>query len=186
MDGEQGKGLWIEHWEEEACSIGSTSGAQIGVIAKVFCISRSVPRKKKQNVLLSFFLRLLPVFVNRRSEHICEFFHDLDLPVGVSKSDTLVNFVDHWFQLCRPIYQTTVILDAAVTLVFTIVSLMFEPPDEIGESRSDSLSILICTSALLRSYGTVFTSGLFKGQQPLVSCSSSYSMRWMGVGSASR
>ena len=44
MDGEQGKGLWIEHWEEEAHSITRISDAQMTVIAKVFCIGSPVPR----------------------------------------------------------------------------------------------------------------------------------------------
>ena len=154
MNGERGKGLWIEHWEEDAHSISGTLDAQIGVVAKVFCIGFPV-RRKNPNALLSIVSRLLPSIVNRRGEHFCEFLHDLHLSVEVFESKTLVSFIDHWFQVYRHIYQSTVILDVLAALAFTICSLGFGP-NEYGELRFGYSVYPIYASTLLRSYGTFY------------------------------
>ena len=153
MDGEQGKRLWIEPWEAEAHPIDNTTDAQITVTAKVFCISPSVPRRN-HNVLLSFFMRL-HCLVYQRREHLCESLHDLQLPVEVFESETLVNFIDHWFQVFRPVYQASIILDAVATFTFTIFSLMLGPANEIGELRSNLLKWLITASTVLRTCGAI-------------------------------
>ena len=157
MNGDQGKGLWKEHWEEGVHSIDGTSDPQISVIAKVFCIGSPAPRKKP-NTLRSMVSRLLLNIVNCRGEHFCEFLHDLHLSVEIFESKTLVSFIDHWFHVYRHIYQSSIIFDALAALTFTIFTLVFELPNEneIEESRPARWPYLIYVSTLLRSYGTLY------------------------------
>ena len=132
MDGEQGKGLWIEHWEEEGHSIGSTTDPQITVTAKVFCISRSIPRKP--NAWQSFLRRRRNI--TELTQHLCEYLRNLSLSVEVFESETLLNFIDHWFRVYRFDYQTCIILDGIATLALTIIFMTMKSPSETGDSSS--------------------------------------------------
>ena len=153
MDGEFGKGLWIEHWEEEGRLLGGTD-AQITAIAKVFCIGPPVPQNKL-DVFMTFFVSRLRI-IGHPWEHLCEYLHSLNLPVEVFESETLVNFVDHWFQVFRPVYQIIIILNGAATLAFTIFSLTFGPPNEIGKSGRWLWLGMLFASYLLRGYASVY------------------------------
>ena len=152
MDGEFGKGLWIEHWEEEGYLLGGTD-AQITAIAKVFCIGPSVPQNEL-NVLMSSFVRRLRCYI-RSPEHLCEYLHNLNLPVEVFESEMLANFVDHWFQVFRPVYQIIIILNGVATLAFTIFSLTFGPPNAIGKSGRVLWKSMLSASYLLRLYAAL-------------------------------
>ena len=155
MDGEQGKGLWIERWRQEAHSLGTTSDAQMWVVAKVFCINFSVPRKE-QNALLSSFLCILDLPSTEEKQRPCEYLYDLRFPVEVFESETMVNFIDHWFRVYLPIYQIIIILDSVATLAFTIFSLTFGHPDEIGNTSFRLLMCLIFTPTILKSFGAYY------------------------------
>ena len=152
MDGEQGKGLWIEHWGKDPHSIDSTSDAQVMVTAKVFCFNPWVPWKKT-NLWPLGLLRQSADLVHVR-EFISEYFHNLGLPMEVFESKTLMNFIDHMFHAYHPVCQTLIILDAVAALSFTVYSITFEPTDEVEKLRNTRLLILPTASAFLRLHGT--------------------------------
>ena len=151
MDGEQGKGLWIEHWEEEGHSIGSTTDPQITVTAKVFCISRSIPRKL--NAWQSFLRRRRNIIEG--AQHLCEYLRNLSLSVEVFQSETLLNFIDHWFRVYRSDYQASIIMDGLATLALTIIFMTMTSFIETGESSStfgEKESSLIIQEGLIIAY----------------------------------
>ena len=150
MDGERGKGLWIEHWGKDPHSIDSTSDAQVMVTAKVFCFNPWVPWRKKKVSPLGL-LRQSADLVNVRN-YISEYFHNLGLSVEVFESGTLVNLTDHWFQVYHLRSATLIFLDALAALLYTAVS-GFVLAHESREKNSSVSKILIFVSAFLRFYG---------------------------------
>ena len=138
IDGERGKGLWIKHWEEEGHSIDSTSDAQTSVIAKIFFIDCPVHLLRNDNTM---------------GQHLCEYLNNLSMPVEAFESETLKKFIDHWFQVFRPLYQVLRIQDIVATLIFTIFSLTFGPSNEIGKFYSLTWPYMLSVSASLRAVG---------------------------------
>ena len=141
MDGEQGKGLWTEHWSEEGHILGGASDAKITVIAKLFCINRAPPRENRATT---------------ERGHLCEYLHNLNLPVDVFASETMKIYIDHWFRVYCPVYRTSIILDVVAASAFTIFSLVFGPLKEIGITRSVLSVQLMTASVNLRFLASLF------------------------------
>ena len=109
--------FWMDHCDEHSKDLEESTGFQVEMAAKFFCVADSTVLTKRSN-----------------KERLCVFLYRQDYPVEVFESETLENLVDWWFYNYRHIYYFFTILDGITTLIFTIFSQVYGHGDKVGKT----------------------------------------------------
>ena len=138
---EKAREFWIKECKEHSNDLKEDSTEfQVEVAAKFFCIKDPA---------------VSPAYDNTK-ERLCVRLYRQDFPVEVFESEVLRNLVDWWFHYNHHIYQSSIILDGAGTMAFTIFSQSYGYGCEVEATRWPLSIGLLLFSFVTHSLGTLY------------------------------